>query len=148
MKDLDIKFYIEDYVKCLNEMCEIKKRLNNRVWDVAQRYVNKKIEIAEATDNNTDDYPGGEIKYCGTYTISHDCSTVIIDWDENWRYGGHDSGTFYFPSIYLYDEEVFLEFLKSEDDRKQEILEEIRKRTIDEKRKMVEKLQKELESIK
>jgi hypothetical protein len=147
MVDQTIKNMVNCYEEHLKQINILKRELTPRVWDVAQRYIDKKIDIENATGHHADDYPGGEIKYCGRYGISHDDSKVIINWEESWSYGGYDSGTFSFPLTYLYDEEVFLEFLKSEDDRKQEILEKIREKTINEKRKMVEKLQKELESI-
>ena len=147
MVDQTIKNMVNCYEEHLKQINILKRELNPRVWDVAQRYIDKKIEVENAIGKYADDCPSGEIRNCGRYGISHDGSTIVINWEENWSYGGHDSGAFSLPLIYLYDEEVFLEFLKSEDDRKQEILEKIREKTIDEKRKMVEKLQKELESI-
>lgn len=93
---------IEQIQRLQQEVSVIRPELHERVLDVAKRYI-----VAHHPTNRGYGYP----------TISDadfewniDSSTVHVEWDEFWNYGGQDQGAFSFPVSYIWDDAALVAY--------------------------------------
>ena len=84
----------EDIVKYY----EYEEKILDRIYDI--------IDTLES--NEIVSYDGPITKW----EISNE--QVVIDWESNWQYGGHDEGRFSFSEDFLYNQSALDEYVKEQ----------------------------------
>lgn len=115
----------------------IRKSLNNRVLEVAKRYI-KAAYVEDSYDSIPSD---GRVYYKWDIDKS---GTVNVRWEESWNYGGHDAGSFSFPAEYIYDDEQLVAYETRRIVEKEQIRLKKEMCEIERKRKQLQKLKEEL----
>lgn len=95
---------IEQIQRLQQEVSVIRPELDERVLDVAKRYI-----VAHHPTNRGYGYPTISDT---DFTWDIESGFVHVEWDEFWNYGGHDQGAFSFPVKYIWDDTALVAYEK------------------------------------
>lgn len=90
---------LEDKIKQLDALMH-DEEVNDHIESVIKEFIANQVSIAHLLGKQTDLENG-----CSYSWLIQD-HNVEIDWELNWRYGGHAEGTLSFMSCFLWDHEL------------------------------------------
>lgn len=127
--------------KIVKEIMDSEKKLREQRHDFENKYLrpflNDYIEFMKTIGK------GYELSI-SRLEWEFDNKFIYCNWEENWQYGGHDSGSYRIPLLYLVDEKSYEKFKieeTAEYNRKQKLEKE---KSIEFKKSEIERLKREL----
>lgn len=112
-------------------------------------YVEQENILCKATGRFSSGNVPGDVKGVQfQWEIDEDSGdSLSIQWDEYWRYGGHDGGVFTLSWDFILDEEVRKQYAVDIAEKSAIAIKKREEQTLADKRKQLEKIKSELEQM-